>query len=123
MGLTAWKKSPKGRIQKFDVSIAKNYLSEEELGHLTDIVNMYLDIAENRAKRHIIMKMENWISILDNMLKMNEYKVLNNKGIISMEEAKEKAELEYEKYKVIQDSNYMSDFDKLVNIVTKKDVN
>lgn len=123
MGLTAWKKSPKGRIQKFDVSIAKNYFSEEELEHLADIVNMYLDIAENRAKRHIIMKMENWISILDNMLKMNEYKVLNNKGIISNEEAKEKAELEYEKYKVIQDSNYMSDFDELVNIVTKKDVN
>lgn len=123
MGLTNWKKSPKGKIQKFDVSIAKNYLSKEELEHLTDIVNMYLDIAENRAKRHIVMKMENWNNILDDMFKMNEYEVLNNKGIISMEEAKEKAESEYEKYKVIQDSKYISDFDELVNKISKKDVN
>ena len=123
MGLTNWKKSPKGKIQKFDVSIAKNYLSKEELEHLTDIVNMYLDIAENRAKRHIVMKMENWINILDDMFKMNEYEVLNNKGMISMEDAKDKAELEYEKYKVIQDSKYVSDFDELVNKISKKDVN
>lgn len=92
MGLTFWKHSPEGRILKSDVSIAKNYLTSKELDFLQDIVNMYLDIAENRAKRQIPMKMQDWVEELNTMLKTNRYEVLESKGSISAEDAKEYAE-------------------------------
>ena len=115
MGLTTWKHSPDGKILKSDVSIAKNYLIEKELEFLQDIVNMYLDIAENRAKRQIPMKMKDWVEELDVMLKTNRYEVLDCKGKISAEEAKEFAEKEFEKFRIEQDIKYISDFDKIVN--------
>ena len=115
MGLTTWKHSPDGKILKSDVSIAKNYLTEKELEFLQDIVNMYLDIAENRAKRQIPMKMKDWVEELDIMLKTNRYEVLDCKGKISAEEAKEYAEKEFEKFRVEQDKKYLSDFDKIIS--------
>ena len=95
MGLTSWKHSPEGKILKSDVSIAKNYLTNKELDFLQDIVNMYLNIAENRAKRQIPMKMKDWVEELDTMLKTNRYDILDNKGSISAEQAKEFAENEF----------------------------
>ena len=115
MGLTTWKHSPDGKILKSDVSIAKNYLTEKELEFLQDIVNMYLDIAENRAKRQIPMKMKDWVDELDVMLKTNRYEVLDCKGKISAEEAKEFAEKEFEKFRVEQDKQYLSDFDNIIS--------
>lgn len=88
MGLTSWKHSPDGKVLKSDVSIAKNYLTNKELEFLQDIVNMYLDIAENRAKRQIPMKMKDWVEELNTMLKTNRYEVLEDKGSISAEQAK-----------------------------------
>ena len=108
-----------GKILKSDVSVAKNYLNEQELDELKDLVNMYLDTAENRAKRHIPMKMEDWIKSVEDIFKINFYDNLTNKGNISHKKAVNKAENEYEKYKVIQDRNYVSDFDKLL-LDTKK---
>ena len=95
--------SPNGKILKSDVSIAKNYLDKKELEGLNDLVNLYLDIAENRAKRHIPMKMVDWIKSVEDIFKINFYDNLTHKGNISHEEAVEKAESEYEKYKIIQD--------------------
>lgn len=115
MGLTSWKHSPEGRILKSDVSIAKNYLTAKELEYLQDIVNMYLDIAENRAKRQIPMKMHDWVDELNTMLKTNRYEILDNKGSISAEEAKEFAEKEYDKFRIEQDKKYISDFDKIID--------
>lgn len=115
MGLTSWKHSPEARILKSDVSIAKNYLTEKELEFLQDIVNMYLDIAENRAKRQIPMKMQDWVEVLNTMLKTNRYEVLENKGTISAEDAKEFAENEFEKFRIEQDKKYISDFDKIID--------
>lgn len=120
MGLTSWKHSPDGRILKSDVSIAKNYLTSKELEFLQDIVNMYLDIAENRAKRQIPMKMKDWVKELNTMLKTNRYEVLDNKGTISAEQAKEFAENEFEKFRIEQDKIYMSDFDKIIDECKKK---
>ena len=122
MGLTNWKHSPNGKILKSDVSIAKNYLTEKELEFLQDIVNMYLDIAENRAKRQIPMKMKDWVEELDVMLKTNRYEVLDCKGKISAEEANEFAEKEFEKFRVEQDKQYLSDFDKIINECKNKNV-
>lgn len=115
MGLTSWKHSPEGRILKSDVSIAKNYLTAKELEYLQDVVNMYLDIAENRAKRQIPMKMHDWVDELNTMLKTNRYEILDNKGSISAEEAKEFAEKEYDKFRIEQDKKYISDFDKIID--------
>ena len=115
LGLTTWKNAPSGKILKSDVTIAKNYLSKEELSELNDLVNIYLDIAENRAKRHIPMKMEDWIKSVEEIFKINMYDILKDKGSISHSKAVEKAESEYEKYRIIQDKNYISDFDKLIN--------
>ena len=115
MGLTSWKHSPQGKILKSDVSIAKNYLTNKELDFLQDIVNMYLDIAENRAKRQITMKMKDWVEELDTMLKTNRYEVLLNKGSISAEQAKEFAQNEFEKFRIEQDKKYVSDFDKIID--------
>ena len=114
MGLTSWKHSPDGKILKSDVSIAKNYLTSKELEFLQDIVNMYLDIAENRAKRQIPMKMNDWVEELNAMLKMNKYEVLGDKGTISAKEAREFAEKEFERFRIEQDKKYISDFDRII---------
>lgn len=111
MGLTSWKESPKGKIRKSDVTVAKNYLTREELSELNRIVSMYLDYAENQAAKHRLMSMEDWAKRLDLFLEFNEYNILENKGKIKMDLAKQKALGEYEKYKVIQDKIYQSDFD------------
>lgn len=114
MGLTSWKNSPKGEIRESDVVIAKNYLNEKELDHLNRIVTMYLDFAEMQTKRGVIMYMKDWVAKLDAFLKLNEQQILNNAGKISHEAAEELALREYEKFQVIQDKNYISDFDREV---------
>lgn len=113
MGLTTWKKSPRGKIQKSDVSIAKNYLNKNEIEALDRIVNMYLDYAEDQAQRKIPMTMEDWSKKLDAFLKFNEKKVLANPGKVSAEIAKSFAESEWEKYRIVQDRLFISDFDRL----------
>ncbi len=112
MGLTTWKNAPKGKVLKSDVSIAKNYLKEIEIEDLDRIVSMYLDYAENQAKRKIPMTMEDWAKKLDAFLQFNEYELLNNIGSVSAEVAKAFAESEFEKYRVIQDRLFESDFDR-----------
>jgi len=114
MGLTSWEKSPNGKILKSDCLIAKNYLDEKEIKNLNNLVNLFLDIAENNALRNIAMYMNDWKNEVDNALKVFHYEVLEGKGKISHKQAVEKAESEYEKYKIIQDKNYVSDFDKLI---------
>ena len=120
MGLKSWKKSPEGKILKSDVSIAKNYLNEEHLEQLQRIVSAYLDLAENRAKRGIVMNMKDWINFLDKFLALSDYPILLDKGKISALEAKIKAEGEYEKYRIIQDRLFESDFDILLKQTKKK---
>ncbi len=115
MGLTTWENSPDGKILKSDCIIAKNYLDEREIKKLNNLVNLFLDIAENNAERNITMYMNDWKNEVENALKLFHYEVLEGKGKISHKQAVEKAENEYEKYKVIQDKNYISDFDKLLN--------
>ena len=114
MGLTTWEKSPDGKILKSDIIIAKNYLDEKEIKGLNNLVNLFLDIAENYAERNIPMYMNDWKNEVENALKVFHYEVLGRKGNISHKQAIQKATTEYEKYKVIQDKNYISDFDKLV---------
>jgi hypothetical protein len=114
MGLTTWKESPTGKIMKSDVGIAKNYLKKEELEALNRIVVMYLDYAENQAKRNIQMTMKDWAEKLDGFLKFNDYNVLKDAGKITHEIAFALAEKEYGKYHIIQDKNYESDFDKQI---------
>lgn len=114
MGLTTWKNSPKGKILKNDVGIAKNYLNQAEIDELNRIVGMYLDYAENQAKRKIAMKMTDWTEKLDGFLQFNDYKVLKDAGKISHEIALQLAEKEYDKFRVIQDKNYESDFDEIL---------
>ena len=111
MGLTTWKNAPNGKIIKSDVSVAKNYLSKEEIDDLEHIVSAFLDIAENRAKRKIPMTMEDWASRIDKFLLADDRDILENAGKISVEIAKEKAESEFEMYRVIQDRTFKSDFD------------
>jgi hypothetical protein len=113
MGLTTWKNAPKGKIAKTDVSIAKNYLSDAELDELNRIVSMYLDYAENQAKRHVAMTMKDWVQRLDSFLQFNEYAILKDAGRISSDIAKKLAETQFEQYRVTQDRDYESDFDKL----------
>lgn len=119
MGLTNWDKSPDGKILKSDVSIAKNYLDEKEIKNLNNLVNLFLDIAENNAERNLSMSMTDWKNEVETSLKLFHYEVLEGNGKISAEKAKQKAENEYEKYKVIQDKKFISDFDKLL-IETEK---
>lgn len=114
MGLTSWKNSPNGRIRKDDVVVAKNYLSLEELDFFNRIVTMYLDYAEFQAKNKKVMYMKDWIVKLDAFLQFNEKEVLEHKGKISHEVAVALALDEYEKYRVIQDKEYISDFDRLL---------
>ena len=119
MGLTTWENSPDGKILKSDVIIAKNYLNEKEVKNLNNLVNLFLDIAENNAERNIGMYMRDWKNEIENALKVFHYDVLSGEDKISCDQAKNKAFNEYEKYKVIQDRNYVSDFDKLL-IETKQ---
>lgn len=111
MGLTNWKNSPDGLIYKYDVVIAKNYLNEEELNKLNDLTNMFLVFAEDEAKERHIMTMQNWINATDDLLKFRRKRVLKNSGTISHQQAMEKAENEYEKYRLIQDQHYISTMD------------
>jgi len=118
MGLQTWKNAPKGKILKTDVSIAKNYLMEKEIKELERVVTMYLDYAENQAARQIPMKMADWVQKIDAFLQFNEYKILKDAGKVSHEVAKKLAEKEYEKFRVIQDKNFESDFDKEIKKIT-----
>ncbi len=120
MGLTSWKKSPAGKILKSDVGIAKNYLGEQELDRLNRMVVMYLDYAEDRAARMIPMTMKDWIEKLDAFLKFNDYEVLKDAGKISHEEAISHAEKEFDKFRIIQDKSFESDFDKEVKKLTSR---
>ena len=115
MGLTSWKNSPKGKILETDVVIAKNYLSKEELESLELIVSAFLDLAENRAKRHIPMTMEDWSARIDKFLLADDLDILKDAGKISHEIACDKALTEFEKYRIIQDKLYESDFDNFLN--------
>jgi len=114
MGLTSWEKGPSGKIRKSDVSVAKNYLTEAELGSFGRIVNAYLELAEDRAVRRIPMTMEDWAVRLDRFLEFDERKILAGKGSISRELAQSFAESEFEKFRVVQDRLYESDFDRVV---------
>lgn len=114
MGLTTWKDAPQGKIQKFDVSIAKNYLTNDELNLLERYVSMYLDYAEVQAQRNIPMTMEDWTKKLDAFLQFNEREILHDSGKVTAEIAKTFAETEFEKYRVIQDRMFESDFDKFI---------
>lgn len=120
MGLKTWKDAPDGKIQKSDISAAKNYLSHEHIAELNRIVSAYLDLAENNAQRGMAFNMQQWAKFLDSFLELSNYPILTDKGKITMLEAKLKAEGEYEKFRVVQDRNYESDFDKLVNKTKKK---
>jgi hypothetical protein len=121
MGPSTWKNSPKGKIQKSDVTVAKNYLSEKELDELNRIVSMYLDYAENQAKRKIAMTMKDWAQRMDAFLQFNEYAVLKDAGRISADIAKKLAEEQFAQFRVIQDHHYLSDFDGVIKELKDKD--
>ena len=114
MGLTTWEKAPDGKILKSDVSIAKNYLARDELESLGRIVNAYLDLAEERARRKIPMTMEDWSNRLDRFLAFDERDILQDKGKVTAEIAKAYAESEFEKYRIVQDRLFESDFDRVI---------
>ena len=114
MGLTTWENAPNGKILKTDVTVAKNYLSEQEMHYLERIVSLYLDYAELQAERKIPMRMEDWAKRLDGFLEFNGNELLTGPGKISAEQAKLHAETEYEKYRIIQDRLYESDFDRFL---------
>lgn len=118
MGLISWKQAPEGKILKSDVTIAKNYLNKAHIKELNRIVSAYLDLAENRAKRQILMKMVDWIAFLHKFLDLSNYPILQDKGKVSALKAKIKAEQEYDKYRVLQDKNYLSDFDREVKRIS-----
>jgi hypothetical protein len=119
MGLTTWENAPAGKIVKTDVSIAKNYLTKDELESLGRIVNAYLDLAEDRAKKGIPMTMQDWAKRLDKFLLADDRDLLQNAGKISAQVAKDKAESEFEKYRVKQDQLYQSDFDRFLQLEGK----
>ena len=114
MGLTTWEAAPNGKIIKADVSIAKNYLNDEEMAYMERIVSLYLDYAELQAERHIPMSMEDWAKRLDGFLEFNGNEILTDAGKISAEQAKLHAETEFEKYRIVQDRLFMSDYDKFL---------
>lgn len=119
MGLKTWKQAPGGKILKSDVSIAKNYMNEEHIKELNRIVSAYLDLAENNANRGQLMYMKDWSKFMSGFLQLSSYPILKDKGKVTMLEAKLKAETEYERYRVIQDSEYESDFDKEIKKLTE----
>lgn len=114
MGLTTWRNAPQGKIVKADVSVAKNYLLKDEIQELNEIVTMYLDYATRQARRHIPMTMADWASKLDAFLQFNDAEILQNKGKITAAVAKAFAESEFQKYRILQDKEYVSDFDRLL---------
>jgi hypothetical protein len=114
MGLATWKHAPKGKILKSDVTVAKNYLGEEHVKELNRIVSAYLDLAENRAQRGILMKMADWVGFLNSFLQLSSYPILADRGKVSALEAKLKAEGEYDIYRKRQDADFISDFDRIV---------
>jgi len=120
MGLTSWENAPDGKVVKTDVSIAKNYLNQNELESLGRIVNAYLDLAEERAKRNIPMTMEDWATRLDLFLEFDDREVLQDAGKISAEIAKEHAYSEFEKFRIVQDRLFESDFDKMIALIADK---
>ena len=113
MRLTNWKNSPDGKIMKYDISIAKNYLEKEELDKLNDLTNLFLDVAESEAKEQRLMTMKDWIEVADDLLKYRKKKVLSDSGKISHRQAMEKAENEYEKFRIKQDKEYISSMDEM----------
>ena len=114
LGLTTWENAPDGKIVKADVSIAKNYLSEKEMSYLERIVSLYLDYAELQAERKIPMSMEDWAKRLDGFLEFNGNEILTDAGKISHEQAKLHAESEFEKYRIVQDRLFESDYDRFL---------
>jgi hypothetical protein len=123
MGLTSWKDAPSGKIQKFDVSVAKNYLTDTELAQLQRLVSAYLDIAEDMALRNIPMTMADWEERLNRFILSTDREILQDAGKISAEIAKAHAECEFEKYRIVQDRLYQSDFDKLIQELENKEDN
>ena len=119
MGLTTWDTAPDGKIQKYDVSVAKNYLAETELESLERIVSLYLDYAELQASRNIPMTMRDWKTRLDAFLQFTEYEILHDSGKVTAEIARAFAESEFEKYRIVQDRLFRSDFDKLIEAVNE----
>lgn len=111
MGLKTWKAAPDGKILKSDVTVAKNYLSHQHISELNRIISAYLDLAENNAQRGFAFNMQQWAKFLDSFLELSNYPILNDKGKVTMLEARLKAEIEYDKFRVIQDQTYESDFD------------
>jgi len=122
MGLKTWKNSPNRKILKSDVAIAKNYLSEEHVKKLNRLVSSYLDLAEDRATRGIVMNMKDWADFLNRFLEFSDYPILTHKGTVSTEQALFKAEAEYEKFRVEQDRIYISDFDQVVKKLARNNL-
>ncbi len=120
MGLTNWKHAPDGKILKSDISVAKNYLNQSHIKELNRIISAYLDLAENRAERGILMKMTDWVEFLHSFLELSNYPILEDKGKVSSHEARLKALQEYEVYRRKQDSEYISDFDREIKRLTGK---
>ena len=120
MGLTSWKNSPDGLIYKYDVGIAKNYLQKEELEKLNDLTNLFLDVAETEAKEQKTMTMNKWIEVADDLLKYRKKNILKDAGKISHKQAIEKANEEYEKFRIQQDKEYISSMDQMINKYLKE---
>jgi len=114
MGLSTWKDAPKGKIQKFDVSVAKNYLTENEMAQLQRLVSAYLDVAEDMALRHIPMTMQDWETRLNKFIEATDREILQDAGKVTAEIAKAHAESEFEKYRIVQDRLFESDFDRMI---------
>ena len=119
MGLKTWKAAPDGKILKTDVAVAKNYLSHQHVVELNRIVSAYLDLAENNAQREIAFNMQQWVKFINGFLELSNYPILKDKGKVSMLEAKLKAEEEYDKFRVLQDKTYESDFDREIKKLEK----
>jgi hypothetical protein len=114
MGLNTWKNAPDGKIMKSDVAVAKNYLHEQHIAQLNLIISAYLDLAENKAARQQVLRMNEWSKFLNDFLQLSDYPILTHKGKVSQLEAKLKAEQEFEVYRKIQDQSFLSDFDKII---------
>jgi hypothetical protein len=121
MGLTTWKDAPTGKIQKFDVIVAKNYLTENEMAQLQRLVSAYLDVAEDMALRKIPMTMQDWETRLNRFIEATDRKILQDAGKVTAEIARAHAESEFEKYRIIQDRLFESDFDRMIKLLEKKD--
>ncbi len=121
MGLTTWKDAPRGKIQKFDVVIAKNYLSESEMAQLSRLVNAYLDMAELMAQNKMPMTMQDWEIRLNRFIEMTDREVLQDAGKVTAEIARTHAEAEFEKYRIVQDRLFESDFDRMLKLLDNKE--